>query len=764
MVPSLFFDGMTGTHKRQQTREGSKVKILVTGAAGFLGRHLVQLLQQKKHQIVTIVRPTSDTAFLKERKVEMLVGDLHDPDCIAKATTGVDVIVHAAATLRGSYETFQAINVDSTRLLLEAGVKNKVKRFVFISSVIVYDHTQAGAGTCFDESLPYEEVERTYYCETKIAAEKLVTSYHTEKGLKSVILRPAAIFGKSGPLFLSRLGFAAGGSRYLIIGDGKMKLPLSHVEGVADAVNLAIQKRAAIGQTYNVVEDEGMRQIDFFEEVRRYVNPKFKAIKVPFGVMKALSMTADKLLGLVGMTSPLPLSYMRLCNVPFSYSNEKIKKQLGWQPRADFRESIRDMMLWHRQKLIPKRNWVDESARVEIYSTRGLRVGVVGCGIISGPHLDALQRLTNAEVVALCDPVEDARRTMAEKYGVKATYSGYKEMLASEQLDVVHVCTPAQNHAEVSIAAMKKGCHVFVEKPMAQTAVEAKRMLAASSKYRVKLCVDHNHLFDQVMIKTRRTIAAGTIGKVSYVEAWYGTSYSSDTKSRYLTYAGKNNWAYALPGSLYQNFISHPISLLFDVMEEADVRGVQAKFNRVVPHMSSDELRVTFENDQTLGMVHMSMAVSPRYLFMNIYGTAGTLRVDFLNKTLFVEKPNARLPRVISRSLTAMAYAATLTVGAVKNIASGVLGKYNMYQGNETLIRLFYKSILEDLPGPITAEEGLRSMQVMDEIWRRLKPGNGETMQPAQVAPATKNGVKKGSSSRRRLLQKGLPEKWHVPE
>ncbi len=698
---------------------------MITGAAGFLGRHLVELFDQDGHEVVTIVRPTSDVRFLEERKVKIVVGDLHDPDCIASAAKGADVIVHAAATLRGSYDDFQAINVAATKTLLDVAVKNKVKRFVFISSVIVYDHSGAQPGTRFDEKMQYEARERTWYCETKIAAEELVNTCHAEKDLKTVILRPAAIYGKRGPLFLSRLGFAAGGKRYLVIGDGKLRLPLSHVEGIAEAVKLSVASTAAIGQTYNVVEDDGISQNDFFDRVRRHVKPKFSVIRVPFGFMQALSKTADKVLGLVGMSSPLPLSYMKLCHIPFAYSNEKIKADLGWQPRADFGKSIDEMMLWHREKLVPKRNWVDDSARVEITSKTRLRVGIVGCGVISGPHLDALKKLRQATVVAVCDPSADAREALATKYGIAGVYEDARKMLESETLDVVHVCTPAQNHAEVSIAAMKKGCHVFVEKPMAATLSEAKKMVATASKFETKLCVDHNHLFDRVMIQARRVIASGALGRLSYVEAWYGTSYSSDTKSRYLTYEGRSNWAYSLPGSLYQNFISHPISLLCDVLDDAAVQSVQAKFNRVVPHMSTDELRVTFENNDTMGLLHMSMAVSPRYLFMNIYGTAATLRVDFLNKTVFLEKPNSKLPRVISRSLTALSYAATILGAAVRNIVSGLFGKYNMYQGNETLIALFYKSILEDLPSPISAEEGLRSVEIMDEIWRRISPKNG---------------------------------------
>lgn len=701
------------------------MKALVTGAAGFLGRHVVENLQKQNYEIVTVVRPTTDVKFLEEKNVQLIVGDLRDETCIAAATQGVDVIVHCAATLRGSWDDFHAINVGSTRKLLEQARKQKVKRFVFISSVIVYDHSSAEAGARFSEEMQYEENQHTYYSQTKVEGEKLVAEYHEKHKLPTVILRPAAIYGKTGSLFLSRLGFAMGGNRYLIIGNGNLPLPLSHVEGIAEAVSLSIKKKEAVGRIYNVVEDETITQTEFFQEIRRQVRPRFSTVRLPHGLMRILSMTADKVLGLVGMTSPLSLSYMRLCATPFYYSNEKIKKELGWQPQKDFKQSIRDMMLWHREKSQPWRNPPDNKIQVSIESDRKLRVGVVGCGVISGPHLQALQRLNNAEVVAVCDPLQEARENMAGKFNVPGTYADYKEMLEKEELQAVHVCTPAQTHAEVSLAAMKKGCHVFVEKPMAMTAAEAKKMINAARRHKVQLCVDHNHIYDQVMVKARTLIAAGAVGRVSFVESWYGTSYSSDPKSRYLKYDAKDNWAYNMPGSLYQNFISHPISLLMDVMGDAAIQGVHAKYQRVVPHQPTDELKVTFANEQTLGLLNMSMAVSPRYLFVNVYGTGGTLKIDLLNKTVFVDKPMTKLPRVIGRSVMAFKYAKTLFGAAVRNTFAGVFGRYNMYQGNETLIRLFYKSILDDRPPPISPEEGLRSMEIMDEIWEKLAQSNG---------------------------------------
>ncbi len=730
------------------------MKILITGAAGFLGRHLVDLFSEDGHALITIARPTSDRSYLQAKGVRIIDGDLYDPAAIETASKGVDVVVHAAATLRGSWDDFEAINVKATQILLEQAVRNKVKRFVFISSIIVYDHSSAQPGTRFSEDMQQEEIEQTYYCKTKIQAEALVRQFHNEHKLRTVILRPAAIYGKNGPLFLSRLGFAAGGKCYLMVGEGTLPLPLSHVEGIAGAVKLAVEKDAAVGQTYNVVEDETISQKEFFAELRRQVIPGFSALRAPYGLMKFLSQSADKVLGLVGMTSPLPLSYMRLCAVPFFYSNEKIKKDLGWQTRPDFRQSLREMMLWHKKNRRSKRKLSNDDISVPIQSSRTLKAGIVGCGVISGPHLDALKRLKNAEVVAVCDPSEDARNTMAAKYGVTATYSDYKEMLEKEALDVVHVCTPAQSHAAISQAAMKKGCHVFVEKPMAMTAAEAGKMVSAAKRHKVEICVGHNHVYDKVMVQARTLLASGAIGRLCHVEAWYGTSYSSDSKSRYLTYAAKDNWAYQMPGSLYQNFISHPISLVQDLVDETQVSGVQSRFNRVVPHMENDELRVLFNGSQATGLINMSMAVSPRYFFLTVYGSEGTLKVDLLNKTVFLDKPSARLPRVIARSMMAFSQAKTLIAAGLRNLFAGIFGRYNLYQGNETLIRLFYKSILDSTPSPISADEGLRSMELMDKIWLKMPGGSGQTSPPPSEQPRAEKPARKKTSSGKKTARK----------
>ncbi|MEM3689256.1 MAG: NAD-dependent epimerase/dehydratase family protein, partial [Thermofilum sp.] len=112
------------------------MKILVTGATGFLGGHLVEELVAKGYSVRALVRRTSNTALLRELGVEMIEGDITKPETLGPATRGVDVVVHLAAyyTFFGKKELYELVNVKGTRWLAEASLKNNVDRFIYCSS------------------------------------------------------------------------------------------------------------------------------------------------------------------------------------------------------------------------------------------------------------------------------------------------------------------------------------------------------------------------------------------------------------------------------------------------------------------------------------------------------------------------------------------------------------------------------------------------------------------------------------------------------
>lgn len=154
------------------------MKVLVTGASGFLGGRLVRwLVADGGHDISILVRPTSDLRDLGETTdLTLVYGDLTDPQSLARATEGIDVVIHSAARVdeRGVRAQFVEENVTATTTLLDSARRNGVSRFVFISSPSALMEYDGGDQIDIDESVPYPRRFLNLYSETKAAAEQAV--------------------------------------------------------------------------------------------------------------------------------------------------------------------------------------------------------------------------------------------------------------------------------------------------------------------------------------------------------------------------------------------------------------------------------------------------------------------------------------------------------------------------------------------------------------------------------------------------------------
>lgn len=137
------------------------------------------------------------------------------------------------------------------------------------------------------------------------------------------------------------------------------------------------------------------------------------------------------------------------------------------------------------------------------------RVGVIGCGgIANGKHLPALSRQDKVQVVAFCDIIKERAEAAAEQYGSAdaAVYTDYQELLKDASIDIVHVLTPNDAHAEISIAALEAGKHVMCEKPMAKTAADAKRMAEAAKRTGKKLTIGYDNRFRQDSLYLKKSV------------------------------------------------------------------------------------------------------------------------------------------------------------------------------------------------------------------------------------------------------------------
>ncbi|MFA4044266.1 MAG: hypothetical protein HZRFUVUK_001052 [Candidatus Fervidibacterota bacterium] len=151
-----------------------------------------------------------------------------------------------------------------------------------------------------------------------------------------------------------------------------------------------------------------------------------------------------------------------------------------------------------------------------------IKVGIVGCGMISAWHFRAFTSLPDVKVVACADVVIERARQRAAEFDVPHVFSDHRQMLQMEELDVVSICTPHAFHAPIAVEALRAGKHVFCEKPMATTASEAVEMIKAARESKKLLEVAIRTRFSPSVQLAKRLVDDGMLGKVYYAEGFIG--------------------------------------------------------------------------------------------------------------------------------------------------------------------------------------------------------------------------------------------------
>jgi predicted dehydrogenase len=151
----------------------------------------------------------------------------------------------------------------------------------------------------------------------------------------------------------------------------------------------------------------------------------------------------------------------------------------------------------------------------------GINVGIIGCGGIAfGKHMPSLKKLPDVRLVAFCDIDREKAERAAKEFGESSskTYTDYQELLKDKSIDVVHVCTPNNTHAEITIAALESGKHVMCEKPMAKTYAEAKAMVEAAKRTGKKLTIGYQNRFRQDSQYLHKLCREGILGDIYFAK------------------------------------------------------------------------------------------------------------------------------------------------------------------------------------------------------------------------------------------------------
>ncbi len=324
------------------------MRVLVTGATGFLGSHIAEELARGGHSVRVMVRRTSDRSFLRGLEAEEALGDVTQPDTLPAAVEGVDAVVHAAALVKAlSAAEFDAVNAAGTANLLSAlSQADRLRRFVLISTLAAHGPSEDGTPRPLDA----EPTPVTAYGRSKLRAEELVRSW-ASNGHSAAIIRSPAIYGPRDrellPFFKlvrQRLAF--------LLGDGTNAISMVYVEDAARAAALAAAAEdEAPCVTYAIDDGAVYTWRDLLSAVEQAVGRK--ALRVPsppwaFSAAALVSETYGRLRGKAVIFTRDKVREMRqrywVC------SHEEIGRDLGWKPQVGLSEGAALTAAWYRQQ------------------------------------------------------------------------------------------------------------------------------------------------------------------------------------------------------------------------------------------------------------------------------------------------------------------------------------------------------------------------------------------------------------------------------
>jgi len=228
------------------------VPFLVTGASGGFGGAIVdRLLAEGRRVRVLMRRPPA----VVPPGMEVALGDLGDPAAVDRAVRGAQIVIHAGAAMKGPWLEHERATVAGTQHVIDACLKHRVAKLVHISSLSVVDWAGQD-GKTIDETSPLEPrpAQRGHYTRAKLEAEMRVSRAAREAHLPAVILRPGQIFGGKMPLLTAAVARKIGG-RWIVLGNGKLRLPLIHLDDVVEAVRQAADSPLVAGQIIQLVHD-----------------------------------------------------------------------------------------------------------------------------------------------------------------------------------------------------------------------------------------------------------------------------------------------------------------------------------------------------------------------------------------------------------------------------------------------------------------------------------------------------------------------------
>jgi predicted dehydrogenase/nucleoside-diphosphate-sugar epimerase len=488
------------------------MKVLVTGASGFIGQSVVSRLAAGGHEVRALARRPERVP--QRAHVESFIGDLLDADSLDRAAQGMDAVVHlACATGVADEAQVRRVNVDGTRTLLDAAQRHGVRRFVFVSTISA---TRERMGP---------------YGRTKREGEAMVA----HSGLEWVTVRPSLVYGTAPVgLFATLAGYLRALPVVPVIGNGRLELDPIHVDDVCEVLAQCVTRADVVGKTYDLLGPDRVTFNEFLDRLSRELGIRRPVVHIPGGV--ALLMAS--VLGLVSKRPPVSVDNVLGMISPAHVDRAPARRDFAirWTPLVDGLEAfgrgapgasddgfgngvaaaeVGAAVGAKVERVAASRPAIHPASGPLVIAPRPLkpvRVGVVGLGKMGVAHTAVLSMIPDCEIVGIADHHAPLGKTV-RGMGYRAPFfTSTEKLLAVTRPDAVMVCTQQDVHLPLAKMALEAGAAVFVEKPLAHTLADAEALAELSARTGLPVSCGYTLAYLPVFARARDAVAAiGTL-------------------------------------------------------------------------------------------------------------------------------------------------------------------------------------------------------------------------------------------------------------
>ncbi len=320
------------------------MKVLITGATGYIGSSLAKKLKEDGHYVRCLVRTNSNVSYLKELDLDLHKGNLLDIVTLKNLTNEVDIVYHLGGVIYArSSSRFHKCNVEGTKNLLETCKNSRIMKFIYISSAAVYKPPLGKV--LLKESSLCEPI--TLYGRSKLEAEQLVRYYETTYKIPAIIVRAPVIYGPKEPRELTKFFLTLiKNKKAFVIGDGNNFRSLCYIDNLVNGLILIAESSSAnAGKIYNISDDVAYTYNEIIKMSSEIIHDSIKICYLPNligNIFWTIFSIFEKVFGIYF----IELYAIKSMTLNLGCDVTKIKQELGYRPTIDLRNGLSKTFTW----------------------------------------------------------------------------------------------------------------------------------------------------------------------------------------------------------------------------------------------------------------------------------------------------------------------------------------------------------------------------------------------------------------------------------